>query len=578
MTKFLVCCAGAQSHHQSFSIYTSSSGGIRLGSMKKTRRVFEEVILRAVISLLFLPLCLRAESDPVDREEFRILPVYSAVGDHARDAELGAYRLGVDLLRLRAFSGALIDLEAEMEFLRESLGQKERGYYTSDEHDQIESLLFRYLVCRESLWDMISFYSAYKETFPNSELQTRGFLIGFGAATHLAYYSSKVVASFLGNQGVIEKLNEEYFRLGIPEDTYENLFTSVTSVDNLTALKSAWLLYSDERENPDSNLSRISVSDPVYQKLMKQIDRMYAGAKAQTDYILEERSLLFPNIRNRLRHARIHKFAQKARETFGDNLYAARGILFERVSRVRSPLAAVITFAPAQIGYVKSLLKPGDIILTFTAGYMSNIFLPGMFKHGVTYVGSPEQRRNVGLSMEAFRDVPAGKQETLSKMLTQASLPTGDEADLIEGVAEGVIFSSLDHMLKTHINRLLVLRPRLSDVERVEQLTKVFLLLGNTYDFKFDFNNASYHCCTEVIYRALHRCGPIGFSLTPRMGKQTLSADDIIAYHLSAENKPFEFVLLAEEDTGIPGNHAIIRTGQRGKERFLELMGSNNSP
>jgi len=120
---------------------------------------------------------------------------------------------------------------------------------------------------------------------------------------------------------------------------------------------------------------------------------------------------------------------------------------------------------------------------------------------------------------------------------------------------------------------LLVLRPRLSDDERVGQLTTVFLLLGNTYDFKFDFNNASFHCCTEVIYRALHKRGPIEFSLTPRMGKQTLSADDIIKYHLSTEDKPFEFILLAEEDPDASGHQAIIRTGPNGEKRFSQLMG-----
>ena len=38
-------------------------------------------------------------------------------------------------------------------------------------------------------------------------------------------------------------------------------------------------------------------------------------------------------------------------------------------------------------------------------------------------------------------------------------------------------------------------------------------------------------------------------SPSERAGVQTLSADDIINYYFAAENRPFDFVLLAEEDT-----------------------------
>lgn len=533
------------------------------------------VVLGGLIPFVVLVWSCRGASDVADRNQARIMPAYSPAGDRTGSSkvELGEYRLEADLLRLRSFSGALVELEKEMNFLRKTVGRKDRDYFTSDEHDQIESLLFRYLACRESLWDMVSFYSAYRDTFSNSELQTKGFLVGLGAAVHLTYYSSKVVASFLNQPVVIDKLNEAYYRLDIPEGTYDKLFDSVTSVDNLQALKTAWLLYSNERMDSDSALFRISASNPVYRKLMEQIARRYADSKEQTEFILKERSLLFPNVRNRLRHAEIFELAKKAKGKFNDNLYAARGVLFVRVSRVKSPMASEINFTFAQAEKIKSLLQPGDVILTFSEGYMSNIFLPGKFKHGITYVGSPEQRQTAGLTLENLPHVTSGKVKDLSGHLDQAKLPTGDDADLIEGVAEGVVFNSLDHILETRINRLLVLRPRLSDDERVGQLTTVFLLLGNTYDFKFDFNNASFHCCTEVIYRALHKRGPIEFSLTPRMGKQTLSADDIIKYHLSTEDKPFEFILLAEEDPDASGHQAIIRTGPNGEKRFSELMG-----
>ena len=49
-----------------------------------------------------------------------------------------------------------------------------------------------------------------------------------------------------------------------------------------------------------------------------------------------------------------------------------------------------------------SQLRPGDLILTYTAGYISDVFIPGAFKHGITYVGSPQQREQAGLEANAL--------------------------------------------------------------------------------------------------------------------------------------------------------------------------------
>ena len=204
------------------------------------------MVFLGVVPLSSLPPCVQAQPGAEVREEVRILPrnPTHASPSAPADGAPGEHRLKTDLVRLRSFSGALAELEKEMNHLRESIGQKERDYYTSDEHDRIESLLFRYLACRESLWDMIDYYSSYQETFPDSERRTKGFLIGFSAANLLSCYSSKVVATFLDKPVVIGKLNEKFFRLAIPRGTYDNLFKSVTSVDNLSAMKCLRLLKS----------------------------------------------------------------------------------------------------------------------------------------------------------------------------------------------------------------------------------------------------------------------------------------------------------------------------------------------
>jgi hypothetical protein len=100
----------------------------------------------------------------------------------------------------------------------------------------------------------------------------------------------------------------------------------------------------------------------------------------------------------------------------------------------------------------------------------------------------------------------------------------------------------------------------------------VFLFLGDEYDFKFDFADASKQVCTEVVYRALDGKGPIRFSLVKRAGHETLSADDIANNFLGAPGKAFDFVLFAEEASDSPQHHARILEGQVGTTRVRELM------
>ena len=60
------------------------------------------------------------------------------------------------------------------------------------------------------------------------------------------------------------------------------------------------------------------------------------------------------------------------------------------------------------------------MIFTYTAGYMSDVFIPGAFKHGITFVGSLEERSEAGLTAESIErmrdDMP---EEEVAKLLQQ---------------------------------------------------------------------------------------------------------------------------------------------------------------
>jgi hypothetical protein len=261
----------------------------------------------------------------------------------------------------------------------------------------------------------------------------------------------------------------------------------------------------------------------------------------------------------------------------GDGLdkssYELRAETFLRVSRLKKPSAYVVRFNEAQKEEVQAQLQPGDLVLTYTGGYASNIFVPGSFKHVMTYIGTPEKRRAAGFSPErlvAASGVPRerGLAVDLRRKTTSAGLP----ANVIEAVGEGVKFSNLEHIMETHIWTMLVIRPQLDSRDRARQLGRTFSYLGQEYDFRFDFSDSSRQVCTEVVYRSLNGIRGIDFPLTRRGGHVTLSADDLVGYWLEERPEAFELVLYAEEAPRSAGHAAQVLYGEAGKKRLAEVM------
>ena len=504
------------------------------------------------------------------RDKARIVAVEPGNDTMAKD--FVTERLKSDHKILLSLASTVRKMEVEMTALQKSVGLKERGHFTSEEHDAIVGLLFRYLVCREALWDMLAFYSDQRKNFAKESDQAKGFVIGLSAALHLHAYSGRLVETFLNEPEVIAKINEGNFRFNIPEGVYDQIFQSVTSVEHQEALRTAWALFNYELFDDETALYHVNKKDSKYEALIVQCRQLYNVGVMRMEAILEARSIFLPDIRNRLRHTSIVVLVKKAKSEFGKNLFAAQGVLFSQVSDLKNPLASLIEFTPDQEALIFEKLQPGDLLFTFTEGYMSNVFLPGVFKHGITYIGSPQERKDMKLDQLLRGDLPKGVRERYLEDLKRETLPNGKSANLIEAVAEGVIFNSLETILDTHINRLLVLRPLISAEERSVQLQRVFELRGDDYDYDFDFHDASSQCCTEVIYRSLNKKGNIDLTLVPRFGRQTLSADDVIIEYLSAKVPAFKCVILAEKDPTQDGSKAFILEGEAGRNRLLAMI------
>ncbi|MFK5924577.1 MAG: YiiX/YebB-like N1pC/P60 family cysteine hydrolase [Verrucomicrobiota bacterium] len=264
----------------------------------------------------------------------------------------------------------------------------------------------------------------------------------------------------------------------------------------------------------------------------------------------------------------------KLKRKIDEQLYSAQGKLYRGVARIKNPTKSIVRFSPGQIQQIKSLLQPGDVLLSFTEGYMSSVFLPGKFKHGITYIGNIKDRQGIGLNDDYLRQQVAKPRQT-QKLLRDANtqhISSGEEADIIEAVAEGVRLYSLKKLLQTHINRLAVLRPVFTPEQTRKQLSDTLLYVDTPYDFRYDFSDASRNCCTELIYRTLEKNGDFNFTLTKQRAHWVLTADDIINYQLSTNPNAFEFILLAEKGEKNGTYNGAVHTGEKGLNQIRQLM------
>ena len=86
-------------------------------------------------------------------------------------------RLATDLKRLKTFSSELESMKTEMYKMRMNSSVWKIDYFPPEEHDRIENILFRYLMIRNALWEIINYYKDYRTRFTSPETQTKGFII-----------------------------------------------------------------------------------------------------------------------------------------------------------------------------------------------------------------------------------------------------------------------------------------------------------------------------------------------------------------------------------------------------------------
>jgi hypothetical protein len=172
-------------------------------------------------------------------------------------------------------------------------------------------------------------------------------------------------------------------------------------------------------------------------------------------------------------------------------------------------------------GQLSEILRPGDVLITRKEHALTNYFLPGYWPHAALYLGQPDQLARMGI---AEHDNVRPRWQRL------LDCDRDEPRRVLEAMKDGVWIRSIASPYG--VDAVTVLRPQLAEVEIAEALTRGLFHEGKAYDFDFDFTRADRLVCTEVVYRSYEGVGGVQFQLSPRAGRLTLSAEDLIGMAL----------------------------------------------
>jgi len=190
-----------------------------------------------------------------------------------------------------------------------------------------------------------------------------------------------------------------------------------------------------------------------------------------------------------------------------------------------------------QIKAMQSQLLPGDILLVRREWYLSNIGLPGYWPHAAIYIGTAEERQNYfdDAQVKARYKKNSGSLDEYLKQRYPAAYALGIRPQqhghaprVLEAISEGVSFTTLEHSVDA--DSVVILRPRLSKVEKAAAIERAYYYSGRPYDFNFDFLTDAELVCTELVYKAYepHKAyRGLTFPLQEIVGRKVTTANDI---------------------------------------------------
>ena len=413
-------------------------------------------------------------------------------------------QLSADCETLRTVIPGLERIEAQWNEARASMSAPSRGYFTPDEDDRVRQMLLAYRNYRTALYEIIFRCYDYRR-LADAGLALRLFLLGYATGLTLYAKSLKLVQAYEREPLIRNKLNEPDAKFELEEGFFEELLRAYSSLGNYRGIiRGAWFWLQHRRE--------------IRTLAVPGTDWAWLAAIA-----LKERAVVRRRLTNvlwcRLRYdwrAFLRTTIQPVRRT----RYSVRSLIFAAGAHLKTPGQYVPALNANVLTRLRPQLRPGDVLLMREEKKLTAAILPGFWAHAALFVGGQGELTALGLAAHPF--------------------------------------------IQKH---WVVLRPNLSAALVTDAISEAFGHVGKAYDFEFDFNVSTRLVCTELIYRCYQHRGGIEFPLIKRLGRFTLTGDDIATLVISSlSNDP------AGQRPGFTLHVMALKMGER-EARFIEPDG-----
>ncbi len=415
-----------------------------------------------------------------------------------RDAES---QLLADRDTLREILAGLDRLETLVDETPVIAAAVQRGYFTPDEDDRVRQALLAYRNYRLAAYEIIFRYRDFLE-IADECLRSRCFGVAFAAALILYAKSLKLIQVAECHPLLRAKLNEPDTKFELEAGFFDDVMVGYSSLFNYRALARA-----------DRHWRGLRRTE-IFRHLDVDDDWHWLCEIIRRKRIVVRKSLLDALLR--YGRCKWHGLWQRALRPARQTRYGLQSLLGGRFAGIHVVPNPVHVLTAEVLGRLHPQLQPGDVLFCRAEGKLSAAMLPGFWSHVAIFLGSRGELEALDVHLHPHA----------AKRWAEIPQYAGPLGCVIEGIAPRVRICALETSLQA--DHVVVLRPNVSREELAAALGEAFGHLDKPYDFEFDFNVSSRIVCTELVYRCYHKRGPIEFPLVKRLGRFTLSGDDVV--------------------------------------------------
>ncbi|MCP5519421.1 MAG: hypothetical protein H7A45_19430 [Verrucomicrobiales bacterium] len=442
-----------------------------------------------------------------------------------------------DMESFREIVARLDALETRLEHSEILDAAAGRGYFTPAEDDRVRQSLLAYRNYRLALYDLIFRYEDYRR-IASPRLRLRIFALVYSVALNLYARSLQLIQVAEYHPLLRAKLNEPDAKFGLEAGFFDDVLAGYSSLRHYRRLAAADWYWVRHR----GALRRTGLLD--------ETDVAWLCDRIRRQRLLVRRRL-FHILWTRLR-GDWRQFVRSIVSPVWQTRYELRALVGGRFAGLWLHPEPQRVLDQAVLNQLRPRLRAGDILLVRAEGKLTSALLPGFWAHAAIYVGSRAE----------LAALPLEECPHLRRHLDRLSPDGGPSGMIIEAVSPRVRLTSLAECLEG--DHVLGLRLELPDRERAAALNEAFGHLDKPYDFEFDFNVSTRVVCTELVYRAYHGRAGLDLPLVKRLGRYTLTGDDLA--HLALD-------CLEGKATGSPAPLSVVALVLRrrdGLARFVE--------